>query len=377
MDNLDIYYSTQAIEIKQPLGTFYIFKIPASKLVPVTFSMAAYSHNGKIKGIQRKLKDDRIKQIASFCNSTGAIFPNTIILSANFNPDGTFEVDDSIRWKVDDGNLIIPSNAALASIVDGQHRVEGIKKAIEDEDFKDFEFVCAVFIDLAFAQQAEIFTSINYNQKKVDKSVAYELFGYDLEDSDINSWSPDTLAIYFSRILNKDDSSPLQGHIFSSLKGEIKGDDWYVSTACIVESISLLLTNDATKDRYEIHKNVVFGPKGRKRLTQVKSSAPLRDLFIERRDKDIFEIILKFLKKADELNWFSGSDLVTTKTIGFLAMFEVLKEAIVQYGVQACLSTNEWLNFLESVELKNLHKKNFSFSGIGKGEVKKIISSGL
>lgn len=328
------FYTSTAIKLEQPLGVFYVFKIPASKLIEVAFSMAAYNQDGKLSGVQRKLKQDRINQIALYTGATNATFPSPIILSANFDNQGHFVDDENLRWQIIENKLFIPTNQQLASIIDGQHRIEGIKEAAKKDNFSDFDVLCSVYFDLAFAQQAEIFTSINYNQKKVDKSVAYELFGYDLEDTDINNWSPDTLAIYFSRILNKDSKSPLYGHIYSSIDGDKKHEEWFVSTACLVESICLLFTNDATRDRYTIHQSSFFGASGRKRLNEVKSNAPLRDLYINRKDKDILNIVVSFLEKINQLGWFKSSDLVTTKSIGFLAMFEVLKELLQKNNIE-------------------------------------------
>ncbi|WP_445777787.1 DGQHR domain-containing protein [Shewanella sp.] len=369
----DMFYTSTAIKLEQPLGVFYVFKIPASKLIEVAFSMAAYNQDGKLSGVQRKLKQDRIKQIALYTGATNATFPSPIILSANFDNEGHFVDDENLRWQVIENQLFIPTNQQLASIIDGQHRIEGIKEAAKKDNFSDFDVLCSVYFDLAFAQQAEIFTSINYNQKKVDKSVAYELFGYDLEDTDINNWSPDTLAIYFSRILNKDSKSPLYGHIYSSIDGDKKHEEWFVSTACLVESICLLLTNDATRDRYTIHQSSFFGASGRKRLKEVKSNAPLRELYINRKDKDILNIVVSFLEKINQLGWFKSSDLVTTKTIGFLAMFEVLKEVLQKNNIENVDNVSKLFDFLNDVKVDDLHKDSFSFSGIGKSQVKKIL----
>ncbi|MAE21957.1 MAG: DNA phosphorothioation-associated DGQHR protein 1, partial [Pseudomonas sp.] len=201
----DYYFVSPAIAVSQPLGTFFVFKIPASKLIEVVFSIAAYSQNGRLTGLQRKLKEERIKEISLYSSSSIATFPSSIILSANFDETGSFIVNEDDRWKIIDGNIVIPKKIKLASIIDGQHRIEGIKRAIDDGTFIDFEILCSVYIDMPFPQQAEIFTSINYNQKKVDKSIAYELFGYDLDSSVVDEWSPDTLAVYFARILNNDE----------------------------------------------------------------------------------------------------------------------------------------------------------------------------
>jgi len=364
------YIETSCIEVSQPIGPFYVFKIKATKLVNLVFSMAAYSQDGKLSGVQRKLRDDRIKEIGLYCKANNATFPNSIILSANYTRQGEYVNDESIRWSVSNDRLIIPKELELASIIDGQHRIKGLKEAIKSPEFVDFDILCSVYFDMPFSQQAEVFTSINFNQKKVDKSIAYELFGYDLDNTDKQYWSPDTLAVYIARVLNNDSDSPLKGRIHTAINGNTKNKDWFISTACMVESITLLLSTDATKDRYTIHQNS-FLNKGRKRLKEIKSDSPLRDLYIESKDKDIFDIIYLFLSKINSLGWFGDRDLVTTKTIGFLAMFEVLRDLLKDK--QEKVLQKEDLVFLDSVDSKLLNKSQYSFSGIGKAQVKRLL----
>ncbi|ACH63886.1 putative DGQHR domain protein [Aliivibrio fischeri MJ11] len=367
---MEPFYSTGVIEVSQPMGDFYVFKISAKKLVSITFSMAAYNQNGKLSGVQRKLRLDRIKQIALYSNSYNATFPNSIILSANFDVDGSLIVDDKLRWDVKNGELTIPTDKKIASIIDGQHRLEGIREAIKNPDFQDFDILCSVYIDMPFSEQAEVFTSINFNQKKVDKSIAYELFGYDLDETDKAYWSPDTLAIYLTRIFNNDPNSPIKGKVFTSFVGEVKNEDWYISTACLVESISLLMTTDATKDRYYLHQSAFFN-KGRVKLKDLKVKAPLRNMYIKGNDKDIFVVINNYLSKLQSLGWFSSSDLVTTKTIGFLAMFEVLRDILNSHEESEFLDID--FEFMRKVRIELLHKSEFNFSGIGKSQIKNLI----
>ncbi|MBR0324911.1 MAG: hypothetical protein IIX11_02130, partial [Selenomonadales bacterium] len=37
------------------------------------------------------------------------------------------------------------------------------------------------------------------NQKRVDKSLTLELFGYDLDNEPSNTWSPEKLAVFLTR----------------------------------------------------------------------------------------------------------------------------------------------------------------------------------
>ena len=75
------------------------------------------------------------------------------------------------------------------------------------------ELLCSVYLDLPLAYHARIFTNININQKRVDKNLAYNLFQFDMEQGEPETWSPETLAVYFARVLEKDNDSPFKGKI--------------------------------------------------------------------------------------------------------------------------------------------------------------------
>ncbi|OLQ79847.1 hypothetical protein BIT28_00930 [Photobacterium proteolyticum] len=371
MSKVKNFFETNVLEVHQPFSTFYTFKIKASMLVELVFSMSAYSQNGKLNGVQRKLRDDRINQIALYSRSNRTTYPNTVILSANFKSDGSFVDDENIRWGIKNEKLIIPTNKKIASIIDGQHRIEGIKKAISDGAFRDYDMICSVYIDLHFAEQAEIFTSINFNQKKVDKSIAYELFGYNVDETNSDYWSPDTLAIFLTRILNSESETSFKGKIYTSFEGSKKPSGWNISTACFVEAISSLITSDATRDRYKIHESGLFLSKGRKRLIDKKYKQVLREFYIDGRDRDIYSIILAYLSKLDTLGWFSNDEFVTTRAIGILAIFDVLRIVLSN------IDSNDYLfldfKMMDKVDVNALKKSNFNFSGIGRAEVRNLI----
>ncbi|EES4976710.1 DGQHR domain-containing protein, partial [Escherichia coli] len=284
------FYTGKTIKVRQPFGDFYIASIPAKLLIQVCYSFAAQYGNEVLTGVQRGINENRVKTIAHFCTTNDAMFPTSIILSANLDANGETV---SSPWYIDsDSNLIIPSSEKNASIVDGQHRIEGLKKAIESGELTaDFDLVCAIYFELPAPKQAEVFATINFNQQKVDKSLAYQLFGYDLDSIDSEFWSPDTLAIYLTRLLDKEDNSPLKGRIdFGMKKLDLShqnknsiDNDWYISTSTIVQGITSLISTNVSKDRYYLHKRRLF-KKDRSILKDIPSKAPLRDDYINNRD---------------------------------------------------------------------------------------------
>ncbi|MWN88924.1 DGQHR domain-containing protein, partial [Escherichia coli] len=135
------FYTGKTIKVRQPFGDFYIASIPAKLLIQVCYSFAAQYGNEVLTGVQRGINENRVKTIAHFCTTNDAMFPTSIILSANLDANGETV---SSPWYIDsDSNLIIPSSEKNASIVDGQHRIEGLKKAIESGEITaDFDLVC-------------------------------------------------------------------------------------------------------------------------------------------------------------------------------------------------------------------------------------------
>ena len=186
-----------ALQVRQPIGDFYLTAIPASTLLKVCFPVPHTRHSsdeeGNVKdvGNQRKMIKQRLTSIAQYLQTREATLPGTIIIAANCERDGSIvdpmDERSGLRWSISaDGNLgdvyelDIPSDEPLAAVVDGQHRLWGFKNL--DKISEDFVIPCAVFIDLPSPQQASIFATINFNQRPVNKSQTYELFGYNLDN---------------------------------------------------------------------------------------------------------------------------------------------------------------------------------------------------
>ena len=172
-----------AIKVTQPLGEFYIANIKARDLLKVsTSSVLRYDKDGTLKGNQRPLKSDRLKAIANFIRSEEMCFPTSIIVAANIDGSGEILEDEDRRWKIERINndvyqLDIPNQDNISSlIIDGQHRLKSFD--LTSDEFKDIELVCSIFFDLPMPYQAYLFATINGNQKRVDKSLALELFGF-------------------------------------------------------------------------------------------------------------------------------------------------------------------------------------------------------
>lgn len=76
------------------------------------------------------------------------------------------------------GGLNIPIVSRAAQIIDGQHRIEGLKEAIKAESWvRTIEIPVAIYKYLDTRACADLFLSINTEQKPAPRSLVYDLYG--------------------------------------------------------------------------------------------------------------------------------------------------------------------------------------------------------
>jgi len=352
-----------AIKIEQPMATFFAVSLPAKVLLETCFSdhvQAIRTENGyDLQGTQRALNKIRLKEISEYIDRNDSAFPNSIILAANYHESGyslneylefkNSELSDSLNinnilesaeWTITEVRnpdnsltfytLTIPTPHKLAAIIDGQHRLFGFSKDhLKNSKRLDMELLCSVYIDLPKPYQAEIFATINSKQKQVDKSLTYDLYGYNISDEDLEYLSPDRLSVFFTRKLAILDDSPFFDRIkikpYQFRKEE--KSDWSISTAAVVEGIMRLFSTNPTKDTNFL----LSDDKRKKRYSLVEDdridSSPLRDLYIDCEDKILFHVVLNFFKACKKVLWdIAPPDSFITKTVGIQALFDILKQ---------------------------------------------------
>jgi DNA phosphorothioation-associated DGQHR protein 1 len=327
-----------AIRVEQPLGEFFAIAMDAESLRKVTFidptriktaDRQSFFYN--LLGAQRPSSSFRARQIAKYIDTQEAAFPNSIILAANYINYGELQEDPEKRWRIErtDGRytLVVPTLEKMASVIDGQHRLLGFEHC--EPERRKMELLCSVFIDLPHAYQAYLFATININQRKVDKSLAYEQFGYNLDQEKSDGWSPDKLAVFMTRRLNLDPASALYRHIRiapidqSGQLAEWHNSDWQVSTAAVVEGLVRLISASPKADRDALHK-LPIPIRTRARLGT--DSSPFRSYFLKERDDDLYKVVKAFFASAANHLWVSATDAsYARKTIGIQALFDVLR----------------------------------------------------
>lgn len=388
-----------ALEVAQPFGVFYVTKLQAGMLLDVTFADPLRvtgditSENVyKLKGAQRTQQLKRLKDIADFIETTEAAFPNSIILGANYNEDGELEEDETIRWRVETRkgddciHLIIPTDQKLASIIDGQHRLNGFVHASEDR--RTMELLCAVYLDIPHPYQAYIFATINFNQKKVDRSLAYELFGISLEDEPADAWSPDKTAVFLCRKLNMDQDSALHQHIIIAAQNEEilfrskpKSVGWAVSTATIVDGILRLFSAKPQKDRDLMHRDLVDE---RSRSVLEDDGTPLRNLYKNTNDLAIYTVVKNYFLAVQQVLWATASGRsYITKTVGIQALLDILTLLMKKFrqeqtgksiNIERELSVKFFAGRLKEAASIDFSDSFFQASGGGRTRIKNILA---
>lgn len=412
-------YETPAILVEQPLGSFYIARLPARLLLEVGFSDVLKaiattdpSRPYHLDGNQREKREPRLRQIGDYIDRDDSAFPNAIILAANIRPeDGlveespTTEVDlanlpgasdEEIeaaanvqrvdrRWTVTEDDrgcawLRIPTGDKLASVIDGQHRLWGFTYA-EVLERLDMDLSCAIYMDLPKPFQAQLFATINSNQKRVDKSLTYELFGYNIDDEDPEYWAPDKLAVFLTRRLGAEADSPLQRKISIAprkdniLQDRLATNDWKVSTAVIVDGILRLLSSNPKGDA-----NAMLTPtRGGRSILSVEGSrrdkSPLRPAFIAKEDAVIYQMVKNFLIATNEVFWKKAKPTsFITKTVGVQALFDILRLLSADAYRSKVISSQAFLDRLRGAGDVDFSEDQFrNASGSGRSLIRRAI----
>jgi DNA phosphorothioation-associated DGQHR protein 1 len=390
-----------AIRVLQPLGEFYLTAIPANYLLKVCFSDRYIRHGVESSGYvddtghQRNLDKARLKEISLYLQTQDAVFPGTIILAANCTPGGGIALPDGElsekRWHIESCrdssrnvvNIIVPTDDKIVAVVDGQHRLWGFENL--SEELKNIPLPCAIFIDIPTPQQATIFATINFNQKPVNKSMTYELFGYNLDEGKEATWSPDKLAVFFARKLNVDVSSPFRNHIKVAAQEDVVLEEmstarkeWVISTATIVEGILALISSNPKSDRALLYKSSNDVASRMKVLEAGKNPPPFREYYLaEDRDIVIYKTLLNYFNAVQSLFWQSlepNSKSLIRKTAGIQALFQVLKELLPQQLTTNDFRQSTWENLLSKAKRLDFANVNFlESSGKGRARIRDAI----
>ena len=222
------------IEVVQGDKTFYLTTLDAAILSRVSYA-AVRGKDDEEGAVQRLLSPKRISSIRDFI-LRGGDFPSAVVL--NWKSDIVFQ----------NGHIEVDVGARAAQLIDGQHRVEGLREAlIENPRLAEYPVPVSIYSNLGTRDCAEIFLAINTEQKPVPRSLVFDLYGVVSEDyADPTITRSQDIA----RFLNEDERSPYRGDIKFPGDPQRKGG---VALSTVVTSLKPLVEDKGTLAQVGIH----------------------------------------------------------------------------------------------------------------------------
>lgn len=314
--------------------------------------------------IQRKVENVRVEKIADFLlENSDALFPTNIVLAI---PNAVIETIENIS----DSNIEITLNQSVFSeiqkndgyvyltIIDGQHRIRGIERAIERirseiadlqkiyldsynadikkkidkkslqlNDLLNIDLVVSFFIDPTLEYQAMIFSTINRTQKTVPASLVSSLFG--LTDKD----TPQKTALEIVLALNGFSKSPFYNRIkLYGGKYERNQSPPLTQAGMVKSIIELICTSirESERDRFRERSHLSIN---------INSDLPFRFYYSKDNDQFITDILFSFFSAVRNVFVINGVSQwnfeVNTKpknilqtTVGYQALLNLLVDIL-------------------------------------------------
>lgn len=339
------------LELNQPIGTFYLVSIPAETLLKMVTVRRHDIEN--FDGVQRELSKSRVVEISKFCKEADAVFPTSIVVS----------VDKGIPYHIDkvSHTLYIPDNTTIGDVIDGQHRLWGIK---ESKLESNFDLPVVLMFDLEVAEKAYVFSIINSTQTKVNKSLIYNLFGLSIERS------PYKTCHEIARALNSKNGSPFYGRMKMLGKKDPDQPNATLSQGTFVKQLLCLISKNPDDDTRQI--------KNGGKIAQY-SDLPLRQFFVAEKDEIILKILencFSSLRKVFQREWLEPEGNILWKTTGFCGVMKALN-TILRKGLAENELTEDFfygifLGFKEYLNVMQISLTSQYFPGGGEQNQKRL-----
>src|ERR1043166_3480084 len=171
--------SFTAIRVRQPIGDLFIAAIDHTLIQDITFfdvrrRIQEERDVERYLGIQRPLQSKRVEELLEYVNYIDATFPTSIIIAVESEYVEYDETTNLLTLSNTIRGEERPSKALrnLCRVIDGQHRIAGLR-GFQGEAF---QVIVSIFVGSDVSDQAYIFATVNLEQTKVNKSLAYDLF---------------------------------------------------------------------------------------------------------------------------------------------------------------------------------------------------------
>ncbi|MHC5550231.1 DGQHR domain-containing protein [Carnobacterium maltaromaticum] len=366
MENIDEIVLPHSILVEQGKNNDYDFLLSVldAKTI-IEYSNTIRLSEDPDNGVQRFLDMNRVKNIANYCKTENVIFPTPIILSLNSD----FLVEKDSRQEIILNKQMINELGNPFSIIDGQHRIEGIKwyyKNNPEETNKIIQLPIIVYKDADQSKAAKIFVTINANQRKVDDSTIHELFGIIYRNSD--RYTVQSFSNEVTKLLNETEYSPF--YLSIKMLGKKQTKDQFISQGTIAKKITERITTNVEEDNLRIEKGKSLKPKFDKIF---------RDFFIDNNPVLVAKLMINFFSafaKVFSSVWVREKGVMTMKAIGFSALMKLLDHI---YNSTDNLSEKDFELYFEQLkegydsEITNLFTSSASSESVANEMAKSLI----
>lgn len=155
------------LSVEQSKRTFILTKLPLGVVAKIAYT-AIRGKSQEEGAVQRLLSPKRISSIRDFTLNVGE-YPGAIVLNW---------VSQGNPVKRHKNQLLFSDEQHSAQIIDGQHRLAGINEAVkENPEISKYEIPVVIYESLNTRECADIFLSINTEQKTVPRSLVFDLYG--------------------------------------------------------------------------------------------------------------------------------------------------------------------------------------------------------
>lgn len=321
--------SFKCLRLTQPIGDFFVGVISFSVLCKIAhFDVRRVLQEQRdverYLGIQRPLNETRVIELKEYVHYVDATFPTAIIIAVDAD---CVSYDDKksemtlMNFRSDDGEKKVLFRQ-IARVLDGQHRIAGLF----DYNGSDFDLNVTIFVGIDIAEQAQIFSTVNLEQTKVNKSLAYDLFAL------AKSRSPQKTCHNVVVALDQDKTSPFYRRIKRLGVGTVGRYGETLTQATFVEALIRFISTDPKGDR-----DILL--RGGKLASPTKSELhrmPFRGLFTANSDIEIAQILWNYFEAVRE-KWPTAwntteQGYILNKTNGFKGLMRILRPMYLYLG---------------------------------------------
>lgn len=364
------YITVKCIEVRQPIGVFYIATIEwqdINRIARADIRRIEKGEGGKVEtylGIQRRLSLGRVKEIAQYVQNIDATFPTAVILHINSFSEINGVEHQNVIFDKENSQMEIRVDHDVANILDGQHRIEGLKKGLGEtgKHTTKYQLNVSIFVDLDMDNQSMVFATVNKAQTKVNKSLVYDLFAF------AKTRSPQRTAHNIVRLLDEKEGSPF----YKKIKILGTADDpnrETITQSTLAESIIKYISKSPMWDRDQLKRNKNLDKAQGEELKKLF----FRNLFIEKKDADIARNIWNLFSAVKEKWPESWPNSILSKSTGVVAFMRFLKPAYHELvsNIGDVVTKEEFAGLLEDVEISDADytKENYLPGSTGQSKL--------